>query len=259
MQAIILAGGFGTRLKSAVPHLPKPLAPVAGRPFLCWLLDYMEAQGVRDALLCVHHEAEQMQAVLGARHGGLRLHYQHEPVPLGTGGALAAAMQRLKPRQPVLALNGDSLVAVDYRRMLADHAASGRSISIAARQVDDCRRYSQLTLEAGCVAHYALYGDAQPALASTGLYVLSPHAFEGYYGLENHAAAQPWQQTSGFAESAFSLERDFLAEASPQLRPYAYTQVDYFIDIGVPDDFARAQAEVPQVVAQALALRAAAA
>lgn len=239
MQAIILAGGFGTRLKSVIGEATKPMALVNGRPFLAWLLDYMAGQGVREVLLCLHHKPEQIVRCFGNHHAGMALRYLVEEEPLGTGGALVNAMRELKPNKPVFALNGDSLVMVNYWRMMRNHIASGRPISIATTRMHDCRRYSQLNIQNDLITRYELYGDQQEGDISVGFYVLSPEVFEGMYSPPARN-----DDYSGFAESSFSFERDFLAPNMLELRPAAYGQVDYFIDIGVPEDYARSQKEI---------------
>jgi D-glycero-alpha-D-manno-heptose 1-phosphate guanylyltransferase len=246
MQAIILAGGFGTRLQSTLGgELPKPMAPLSGRPFLAWLLEYMEAQGIREAVLCVHHLHEKISGYFGDRFGDIRLHYSVETKPLGTGGAIREGLKALNPAEPVFALNGDSLVQVDYRRMMETHMSSGRDVTIASRRVEDCRRYSQLSIAGECVSHYELLGDNEPGDISTGFYIVSPNIFRDYFIVNSNAPS-----SGGFGESdpGFSFERDFLALHTPWLRPAVYKNVDYFIDIGVPEDYARAQIEIPSVI-----------
>ncbi|MCE2926768.1 MAG: NTP transferase domain-containing protein [Rickettsiales bacterium] len=243
MQAIILAGGFGTRLKSVTGDTIKPMAQLAGRPFLSWLLDYIAQQGVREVMLCLHHQPEQITRYFGSRYAGMELRYLIEEQPLGTGGALANAMRELKPNRPAFALNGDSLVMVNYRRMMRNHIASGRPISIATTRMPDCRRYSQLNIQNDLITRYELYGDQQEGDISVGFYVLSPEVFEGMYSSPARNDGY-----SGFAESSFSFERDFLAPNTPELKPAAYEDVDYFIDIGVPEDHARAQREIPDIL-----------
>lgn len=244
MQAIILAGGFGTRLRSVVADVPKPLAPVAGRPFLHWLLDYMQGEGVREAVLCVHHQQEKIRAQLGERFGDIALRYSVEEKPLGTGGAIRRALSLLKPEKPVFALNGDSLVAVNYAAMMSDHLSSGRLLTIATRRVDNCDRYSELTIADNTISHYALVGGEAPGHISTGLYVVSPQLFDAVYMPSVRPPGFAGLAESGAGEG-FSFERDFLALHCEHVLPHAYNAVDYFIDIGVPSDFARAQAEVP--------------
>lgn len=229
MQAIILAGGFGTRLSSVVPDRPKPMALIDGRPFLSWLLEYMHGQGVTEAVLCVHHHARRMMEHFGARHVGVDLRYSVESKPLGTGGAIRQAMIMLDPAQPIFVLNGDSLIDLNYRMMLAHHHRHGSRITLAAEHMPDCSRYSQLTLSKNHVLHYETLGHAAPGHISVGFYVISPNVFDGFSLPET-----------------FSFEREFLHPHTPVLAPAVYTGVHYFIDIGVPEDYIRAQVEIPE-------------
>ena len=231
MQAIILAGGFGTRLP--LGDTPISMASVGRRPFLHWLLEWLAAQGVREALLSLHHRHEVIRNYFGGSFDGMRLSYHIEEQALGTGGAIAAALKQLKPCEPVLALNGDSLVALDCRAMLAAHTQAGRCITLAAHHVPECGRYSKLTVHNGEVLRFELLGGAGSGLISTGFYALSPNLFDGY--------ALP---------EVFSFERDFLSPHVPSLLPNAYEAVEYFIDIGTPEDYARAQVEMPERMAQ---------
>jgi D-glycero-alpha-D-manno-heptose 1-phosphate guanylyltransferase len=229
MQAIILAGGFGTRLRSVVGEVPKPVASVRGRPFLSWLLEYMAWQGVTEAVLCVHHRADAIRSYFASQYAGIRLRYSVEDNPLGTGGAICQAMRMLDPKNPVFVLNGDSLVQLNYRVMLAHHYRQRAPITLAADIVPDCSRYSQLVLSGHKVVRYDTLGMAAPGHISVGFYVVSPDVFNGVELPE-----------------AFSFERDFLHPHTPRLAPAVYTGVHYFIDIGVPADYIRAQEEIPE-------------
>ena len=236
MQAIILAGGFGTRLQSTVGVIPKPVAPVAGRPFLCWLLEYMAAQGITEAVVCLHYMPEMIRGYLGNRYAGIKLTYAVEETPLGTGGAIRHALSLLNTEKPVFVLNGDSLVHVNYIHMLQTHYRKHRLLTMATSQVGDCSRYSVLNVSGGQVQSYKARGDASFGTTSNGFYIMSPALFDGVE-----------------LDSTFSFEADFLAHHIPVLKPASYNAVEYFIDIGVPEDYARAQTEIPALLQQRLA------
>lgn len=236
MQAIILAGGFGTRLKSEVGNVPKPMAPMAGRPFLCWLLEYMAGQGVRKTVLSLHYQAETIRAYFGNHYAGITLAYTMEETPLGTGGAICNALALLDRNKPIFALNGDSLVVVNYLDMLQTHYRRQRPLTIATREMPDCRRYSLLGIKNGQVQSYAALGTAAPGIISTGFYIVWPSLFDAYD-----------------MSPAFSFEQDFLAPLVPVLKPASHTLEGYFIDIGVPQDYARAQSEIPALLNKVLA------
>ena len=121
--AIVLAGGLGTRLRSAVPDLPKPLAPISGRPFLEYLLDYWHGQGIRRFILSVGYRAELIRAHFGSTYRGCRIDYAEEQTPLGTGGGLLLASAMAEGGTPLLAINGDTFFAVELHRLADFHAA----------------------------------------------------------------------------------------------------------------------------------------
>ena len=124
MEAIVLAGGLGTRLRARVGDRPKPMAEVAGRPFLALLLDYLEVQGFTRVVLSVGYRREAISGYFGARSGGIDLHYAVEAEPLGTGGAITHALAE-SLEDPLWVLNGDTMLHLDYQAMLAAHAHGG--------------------------------------------------------------------------------------------------------------------------------------
>src|ERR1700754_246974 len=122
MQALILAGGEGTRLRPLPSTVPKPVVPLVDRPFIAFMLDWLRSHGVDDVVLSCGHLADGVRRVLGegSRYGG-RLRYVEEPEPLGTGGALKHAEDLLDER--FLMLNGDVLTDIDVSAQLRQHAA----------------------------------------------------------------------------------------------------------------------------------------
>lgn len=232
MQAIILAGGLGTRLQPIISGVPKPMALVGGEPFLAALLRYMQSQGVRKVVFALSHQAQVIRAHFGHHFVGLDIDYSIETSPLGTGGAIQRALTMLAKDAPVFVANGDSLVMLNYRKILGKHHALGVPVTIAAVQMPVTNRYSKLTIQNERIVQYDVLGDEQAGAISTGFYVMQPELFSAF--------AMP---------EAFSFERDFLAKHTPQLRPAAFERVEYFIDIGIPADYQRAQTEVPKMLA----------
>jgi NDP-sugar pyrophosphorylase family protein len=224
MRAIVLAGGFGTRLRSVVPDLPKPMAPVRGRPFLSYLLDRLVAAGFSEAILAVGYRYEVIQARFGDDYRGLALRYSVEDEPLGTGGAIQAAW-RLAPSADVVVLNGDTFLEVDYRAMVDAHRAAGAELTMSVREVADAGRYGALVLEAGRVCGFQEKGWHGPGSINAGVYVLSPRVRVRFPNRE-----------------AFSFEQDVLVAEVAALRPLAFPTTGRFIDIGIPADYERADA-----------------
>lgn len=222
-EAVVLAGGLGVRLREAVPDLPKPMAPVAGRPFLAWLLERLERQGVRHAVLAVGYRAEAIERHFGRAFGALRLSYAHEREPLGTGGALRQAL-RLIGAFPALALNGDSLVDLDLVAMRATHEAAGVPLTMALAQVEDAGRYGRVVVRDGRVVAFEAKGRAGPGAINAGVYMVEAGL------LDDPALGE-----------RFSFEKDFLEPRVAALPIAAHLAGGGFIDIGVPADYRRAQ------------------
>lgn len=222
MEAIVLAGGLGTRLRPVVPGVPKPLALVAGRPFLAWQLDMLEAQGVRRVLMATCYGADLIRRELGTHWGEMRLKYVTESEPLGTGGALRNALPLMQD-PTVLALNGDTYLALNLARMCAAHAVLSARVSVAVCQVPDAARFGRVELDAGRISAFRATGSPGPGLINAGAYLVQRHLL----------ADTP--------TGAFSFERDFLEPRIATLRPAAFRVDGPFIDIGTPEDYARAQ------------------
>jgi len=233
-EAIILAGGFGTRLASVVADVPKPMAPVAGRAFLYYLLDALQAQGVGRVILAVHHLADTIAAV-GPAYRGMRLEYLREGTPLGTGGAIRQAISRIEG-EDALVLNGDTYLDIDYQAVLGHRRATSADLVLAVRPVADGARYSLVEADAdGLVTGFLPTGAAgRPGLIGAGVYALRRGLFETFD-----------------LPAAFSFEADVLARLTGNLRVQTYRCDGYFIDIGVPEDYRRAQTELPEIAGAA--------
>lgn len=230
MHAIILAGGFGTRLQPVIPDVPKPLAPIAGRPFLVWLMEAMIRDGVTGFTLSVHHQWEKIRDYFDAHPVGVPVNYAVEDEPLGTGGAIAYALARCKTREPVIVVNGDTFVGIDYKALYEQHMRSEAPLTIVLRQLTDTGRYGVMLTEGSTIISFAKGETGESGLINAGIYVVAPDLFTPY-GLPK----------------AFSFEQDFLQPNVKRLRPNSYLARNYFIDIGIPEDYARAQVELPKL------------
>lgn len=232
--AIILAGGLGTRLRPVVGDLPKPMADVAGKPFLWWLLKQLENQGLRDVYLSVGYRHEQVRAGMGERFGEMRLHYIIEDEPLGTGGAIRKAISGI-PGEDVLVFNGDTLAVVDLAAFVADAEARGTDVALAAASVPDATRYGTVEIdEDRRIRAFIEKGRKGPGLINAGVYHLRKAALADRADLPQR----------------FSFEQDFLGRFIDEIYLGAFPGVRDFIDIGVPDDYAAAQTKVPALIAE---------
>jgi D-glycero-alpha-D-manno-heptose 1-phosphate guanylyltransferase len=226
-EAIILAGGLGTRLRGVVGDRPKPMAPVAGRPFLAHVLDRLVAGGVRHAVLAVGYKHEVIREHFGTSYGALALSYVVEAEPLGTGGGLRLGASALRG-DVALAMNGDTLFAVDLAALAALFLGRGADIALALKRVPDVGRYGAVRLGPdGRVLAFGEKGGSGPGSINGGVYVL------GRGLLADPALPE-----------VFSFERDLLEPRHRELRAYGLESDAYFIDIGIPEDYARAQEEL---------------
>jgi D-glycero-alpha-D-manno-heptose 1-phosphate guanylyltransferase len=234
MRAIVLAGGFGTRLRGAVPDLPKPMAPIAGRPFLSWQLEYLARQGVSEVTLSVGYRAEVIEAHFGTSAAGVRISYVREPEPLGTGGGLRLALATQEGPEPVFVVNGDTLCELDYRALRhAQESDLGCPLRIVLREVAGAGRYSPVEVEGDRITRFAAAGRPGPALINAGVYLMDPHL------LDDRAPGE-----------RFSLEVDFLEPEALARGARAWITRGFFIDIGVPEDYQRAQRQLPRFLSR---------
>ena len=222
-EAIVLAGGFGTRLRGIVDDVPKPLAPVAGRPFLAWLLDRLATGGMRRCILATGYLSDVIEQRIGARWQGMEIAYSVEPEPLGTGGAIRLAATRLQG-DAAHVLNGDTWLEYDPVALEDTARAAGASMTIALARVDDVARYGAVDIDNGRVTGFREKGESGPGWINAGCYFLGADAL----------AALP-------VRDAFSFEQDVLQPRVQERAVAAFTETPGFIDIGVPEDYARAQ------------------
>jgi D-glycero-alpha-D-manno-heptose 1-phosphate guanylyltransferase len=228
MEAIVLAGGLGTRLASRLHGLPKPMAPVAGRPFLEILLNQLRRSGCTRVLLSVGQQHTIIQDYFGASFHGIEIDYVVESVPLGTGGAIRLALAEAR-EESVLVLNGDTFLDADYAAMLRFHASEGAAVTLAVVHRDDVSRYGGVTIEDQRIVGFEEKGRSGPGYISAGTYVL-----------QRNLAWPP------ALPEKFSIEFDFFVPEVARLRPAAWKVDGFFLDIGIPEDLDRAQTELAQ-------------
>ena len=229
MKAIVLAGGLGSRLKERIPDLPKPMAPVGGRPFLEYVLDRLIAGGVNEIILSVGYRADAIMNHFGSTYRNAVVDYAVETEPLGTGGAIAHALKG-RGDDPILVLNGDTFLRVDYRDLVSWYALSESPVAMVLRAVRDTDRYGSVLVSGELVSGFVEKGESGPGLINAGVYIINPTVFENF-GLSG----------------AFSFEMDLLQRHCKALLPRAFITEAYFIDIGIPDSYERAQRELPTV------------
>lgn len=242
MEAIILAGGIGSRLQSVVADVPKPMADVAGRPFLEYQLDYLAWHGVSRVVLAVSHLHEKISGHFGSAYGGMELVYSIEGERLGTGGGVRLAMVHVGG-DDFLVLNGDSFFDAPLTSLWERHRAAlfadgthdtPNDMTIALKRVADCARFGSVETDGrGQIIGWREKGSAGSGAINAGVYVV------------RRAFMERLPQTG-----AFSLERDVMEREFAARRFLAVESDGYFIDIGVPEEYARAQTELPRVAAK---------
>ena len=227
MKAFVLAGGLGTRLQPRFGSLPKPLAPIGGRPFVTRQLEWLAQHGVRRAVILAGHGAESMRETLGTRAAGVELEWSVEPEPLGTGGALRWAQPFVDG--PVLVVNGDTLVEGDPWALERDRWEWGALGAVALYEVADARSRGRVECdEQGGIARFVEKDErwTGPAWVNGGAYAFAPRL---------------WRH---LPEGPSSLERDVL----PQLAAGGWLRgrrcAGRFWDIGTPEDWERAEREL---------------
>ncbi len=225
MEAIVLAGGFGTRLRDVVSDLPKPMAPVAGRPFLEILLTMLAQKGFLRVVLSVGFMSEKIVAYFGDSYRGMELIYEIESEPLGTGGAIRMALLRCETDHTFI-FNGDTYLDVEVKEM-ESLWQSGHHPIIVVREVPDTSRFGRIEMHNGRINTFLEKGMSGQGFINAGCYLLPKNALDDFpLGL------------------SFSLETDFFIKYLQRLQFNGFITHGHFIDIGVPDDYKLAQTEL---------------
>ncbi len=226
-EAIILAGGLGTRLKPAVSDVPKSMAPVNGRPFLEYLLDWLIVEGISRVILSVGYKADIIRDHFGDRYQSVEMAYAMEEEPLGTGGGIRNAFRHAKGEEAFV-LNGDSLFEVGLPEMFEFHREGEGLITIALRYVADAGRYGMVRTDHlhRIIGFSEKQQDAGPGFINGGIYILNRAFITG----------------ERFGDR-FSIEKDCFETYYRDVVMLGFPSDGYFLDIGVPDDYNKAHDE----------------
>jgi len=222
MEAIILAGGFGVRLRQVVPDLPKPMAPVAGRPFLEIVLSMLAGKGFTRAVLSLGFLSETIISHFGSSYMGMELVHEVEAKPLGTGGAIRAALTRCVTDHAFI-FNGDTYLELEVEALERVWQSRQHPV-LVVREVPDTSRFGRVEIRDGRVMAFLEKGQSGPGLINAGCYVL-PRTV-----LNDFPLSQP-----------FSIETEFFMKSLQRLKVDAFITHGRFIDIGMPDDYLLAQ------------------
>jgi D-glycero-alpha-D-manno-heptose 1-phosphate guanylyltransferase len=228
-EAIVLAGGFGTRLRSVLQDVPKPLAPINGKPFLHYILRYLQAHGLSKIVLSVGYLGEQVEKAFGDTYLGMQIVYAYEDQPLGTGGGIRLALESCET-QDVLVLNGDTFFDIDLTAFYQFHQTMQADFTLALRQVPDASRYGTIALEGHTIHSFREKSttDKGSGIINGGIYILNRDKYMS-------------KTTTG---NAFSIEQDVFTPFMDELHICGFISNAYFIDIGIPEDYAKAMVEI---------------
>lgn len=220
---MVLAGGYGTRLRSLVSDVPKPMAPVAGHPFIFYLIQRWVAQGVKDFIFLLHYEAPQIEAMLDSlarrpEFTGIKFRVVVEQIPLGTGGAILNAIAHFGIEEGFLVANADTWLDLGIKQL-----AESELSTIAAVNVPNSQRYGSLKFEGEKICAFVEKLDSVGrGYVNSGLYYLLPEIFNSFE-----------------VGSNFSIESEVFPMLVSEKRLAAIKLNSGFIDIGIPEDYLR--------------------
>lgn len=226
MECIVLAGGLGTRLQAVVEDVPKCMAPVNGRAFLHYVFDYLEQQQCTRVILSLGYKSEYILDWLKVQHRPFTVDYVIELAPLGTGGGIQLAMQQAR-EEDVFVINGDTMFRVDLAQMQQSHTQSKAATTLALKQMFNFDRYGAVSLSAdGIITAFEEKQYKAEGLINGGVYLVNKEFL-----------------LSKKLPEKFSFEKDYLEAFVQQHNFHGHVSDSYFIDIGIPEDYYRAQTE----------------
>ena len=224
MEAVILAGGLGTRLRSVVSKVPKCMAPVDGKPFLQYMLEWLSRFDVSHVVLSVGYLREVIFAFIDSREWPFEISYAVEEEPLGTGGGIRLALTKCREDR-VIVLNGDTFFNVDLKAL-----TFAAPVTLALKPMRDFDRYGAVDLAGGLVTGFHEKTACTEGLINGGVYALVRSRLD-----------------LAFYPGRFSFEKDLLEPLAAARLVAGQVQEGYFIDIGIPEDYTRAQRELPEI------------
>ncbi len=226
---IVLAGGLGTRLQSVVKDLPKPMAPINGKPFLQYVFDYCSASGIKNCILSVGFKADLIQGYFGNKFLDINIKYCVEENPMGTGGAIKASM-KIAGTDEVLILNGDTFFDVPIGEMYSLHKKNNSDLSIALKPMKNFDRYGIVKNKSDfSISSFEEKVFRDEGNINGGVYIANKNILNFFPPVDK-----------------FSFEKDFLEKQIDRLNMKGFVFERYFIDIGIPEDYQKAQDDFAQ-------------
>lgn len=225
MECIILAGGMGTRLRSVVSDVPKCMAPVAGKPFLYYLFTTLIESGFTHIILSLGYKHEVIEEWIASGSFPIAISSVTEDTPLGTGGAVKLALSRASEEE-VFILNGDTFFEVSFTDMLTLHKQTRSAATLALKEMRQFDRYGVVDIEmpSNRILRFHEKQYCESGLINGGIYLINRRELDGY-------------------PAKFSLEKDFFEKQVSSSTLSGYISNGYFIDIGIPEDYERAQTD----------------
>lgn len=223
IPAIVLAGGLGTRLRSVIQDLPKPMAMINGKPFLHYVFLYLTKQNITKAILAVGYKSMAIESFFGDKYLDVKIEYSRETEPLGTGGGIKKAFSYVQGLAYVI--NGDTFFDVPLKTLLNFHTETGADISLALKPMTNFDRYGTVELDGSRITYFNEKKQMAAGLINGGVYILDK------------------QMLNSVILEKFSFEKAVLEKEVTQKRLCGIAFDSYFIDIGIPEDFAKAQSE----------------
>ncbi len=226
-QSIILAGGLGTRLRSVVSDLPKFMAPVNGRPFIAYAVDHLEKEGINKFIFSVGYKHEAIVDFVNNEYGKTEMEFSIEAEPLGTGGAIKLACKKSNEKN-VLVVNGDTLFKIKMNQLNSFHDQHNADCTLSLKPMQNFDRYGVVELNKdNSIKDFREKQHYKEGLINGGIYALN---------VQNLLKER--------LPDKFSFEKDYLEKFVNQRRFFGVIQNEYFIDIGIPEDYRRAELEL---------------
>lgn len=228
MEVIILAGGFGTRLRSIISNVPKPMAPINDKPFLWYIMEWLYKQNIKKVILCVSYKSEVIKDYFGDKYKEMEIVYSIEEVPLDTGGAIKKAFEKVNSEY-IFIVNGDTFFDISIWKMFDHHLKTQSCMTIALKPMKDCDRYGTVVLSNDRIVSFKEKEYKKHGNINGGIYITHRNLFNEFE-----------------MQKKFLFENDFIIKHIASLKLMGFIADEYFIDIGIPQDYKRAQIELPK-------------
>lgn len=218
MEAIILAGGFGKRLRSKISKIPKPMAPINGKPFLELLIRQLARNGFERVILSIGYKGQQIVEYFGDQFNGVPIEYSWEKSPLGTGGAVKKSLEK-SSKTEIFVVNGDTYVDVNYIEAM-NFFKENYMTTVVINELEETNRYGKVIYQNDLAVEFLEKSSKGKGFINAGVYIFKTNAFDDY-----------------LADVPFSLEKEFLIPSVKKRTVRVFKNTGLFVDIGTPEDY----------------------